>query len=116
MAGLTIATIDFEVRSFEEVEPRIRGEITPSFNNTLRSSISSQKRNFRGVTASFNKTKYDAIVAAIANGATVTVTGSVLLGASLSCKVTATYALTGIATVDAGYNHIYVASFTIAQV
>lgn len=107
MAALTIASTDLNVSEFEELPPRRRGDITVSFANTLRSSVSSEKREFRTVTSPVNRTTYQAIQAAFTNGASATVTGDVLLGSSLTCKGTVGYSLVGIGTADAGYNFLY---------
>lgn len=115
MAGLTVASTDFECVSFTEDAPRYRGEILVAFNNTLRSSISSEKRVIRATTSPVNKTKYEAMQAAFANGASMTVTGDLLLGDSLTMKGTFSASVTGIATADAGYTHVYSITFTLAE-
>lgn len=115
MAGLTVGGTDFECEAFSEGVPRYRGEIMTAFDNTLRSSISSEKRQIQATTSPVSKTKYEAMQSALANGASVTVTGDLLLGDSLTMKGTVTYALVGLGSADAGYNHNYRLQFNLAE-
>lgn len=115
MAAFSIAGNTLPISSFEELEPRRRGEITVAFANTLRSSVSSEKRQFRVVSTPVNNTLATTIRTALANAATVVVTGDVLLGVSLNCKGTVTYALVGIGSLDAGYNFVYVLTLMLME-
>ena len=116
MAGLTVAGTDFELTAFEELEPRTKGQLVPTFDNTLRSGIHSEKRRFRATTSPVSKTKYEAMQTAFANGASMTVTGDVLLGDSLTMRGRLTYSLAGVHTADAGYNHVYSLTFSLEEV
>lgn len=116
MASLTIASTDFECTAFSEGAPVPRGEILRAFDLTARSSISAEKRTIQATTSPVSKTKYDAMQSAFALGATVTVTGDLLLGDSLSMKGTVAYSLVGIGTADSGYNHLYVLTFTLTEI
>lgn len=90
MPALVIdSSVNLDVQSFVENEPRERGSVKPSFNNTLRSAVSDDKRNFQAVTAPFDDTTRDALRAAIANRAPVDVTGDCLDGDTVTCSITA---------------------------
>lgn len=115
MAGLTVAGTDFECEAFEELEPITKGEITRTFNNTGVTTISSEKRRFRAVTSPVNKTKFEAMETAFANGASFTVSGDLLLGDSVTCRGRFTATLAGIGTADAGYNHVYRLAMSLEQ-
>lgn len=116
MAGLTVAGTDFECESFEEMDPLTKGEITRTFNGTGVTTISVEKRRFRAVTSPVNKTKFEAMESAFALGASMTVTGDLLLGDSVTCRGRFTASVAGISTADAGYNHVYRLTFLLEQV
>ena len=115
MPAFTLAGTSYDITAFEEGVPRQRGEIMTAFDNTLRSSISSEKRTFTATTAPLSKTKYEAAKTALANGASATLTGDVLLGASVTVRGTVRYALVGTGTADTGYFQQYVLTFNLAE-
>lgn len=115
MAGLSIASHDLEVTSFTETAPINVGEASRAFAGGARSSVRTQKRTFQATTAPYSKTTYDAIVGHVANDTPVSVSGSCLVGATLTCLVRVTYDLVGIGTADAGYNFLYVMSLAIEE-
>lgn len=116
MAALTIAGTDLHITAFEEMEPETKGELVATFDKTLTSTISDEKRRFRAVTVQSSKTVYDAMQAAFANGASFTATGTVLLGDSLTCRGRISYALAAIGASDGGYLHQYVMTLTFQEV
>jgi hypothetical protein len=96
MPGLIIdTTINLEVQSFQELEPRQRGQVIPAFNNSLRSTVSDGKRNFQAVTEPLSASERDALRTAIANSIPVDVAGDCLEGDTVECIVTATWDLFG---------------------
>jgi hypothetical protein len=116
MAALTLGGTSLAVMEFEELEPETKGELVTTFDKTLTSTISSEKRRFRVVSSPVSKTVYDALETVFANGASFTATGDVLLGDSLTCRGRISYKLVGIGTADAGYNFLFVITATFQVV
>jgi hypothetical protein len=116
MAALSIAGTALNVVQFEEMEPETKGELITTFDKTLVSTISDEKRKFRVVTAPHSKTVYDAMQSAFANGASFTATGDLFLGDSLTCRGRVSYALVGLGTSDGGYLWNYVLTLTFQEV
>ena len=118
MAGITLASVDFECPEggFRELPPITKGELVRTFDKTLTSTISAEKRKFQITTSPVSKTKYDSMQTAFANGASMTLTGDLLLGDSVTVRGAVSYSLVGIGTADAGYNHLYVLSFDVEEV
>lgn len=117
MAFLTIAGIDIACEKFSKGAPRLVGTAEPAFAGNLRNGIRATKRTWNGKSIALDTTTYANFLAAIANGAIVTVTGDALQGASVSCQVFeqgADTSTTG--TLTAGYNFLWNVSFNIAEV
>jgi hypothetical protein len=115
MPAFSVAGTTLAIEQFEELEPVTKGELVETFDKTLTSTISDEKRRFRVVSAPVNKTTYDAMETAFANGASFTVTGDVLLGDSVTCRGRISYSLVGIGTADAGYNFHFVLTMTLQE-
>lgn len=98
MPGLSIESVDLEVQSFQAGAPRQRGEVSASFNNTLRSSVSDEQPIFTAVTAPLDSTELAALQAAIANSTPVDVSGDCLGAETIECIVTMSYELQGAGT------------------
>lgn len=116
MAAFTLASTSFGIEEFEELEPVTKGELVETFDKTLTSTISDEKRRFRAVSAPVSKTVYDAMETAFASGASFTVTGDLFLGDSLTCRGRVSYRLVGIGTADAGYLFNYRLTMTFQEV
>lgn len=110
MAGLVIGAVSLETQSFQELTPRERGSVSASFNNKLRSSISSSFREFQATTSPITTAQRDSLNAAIANSTPVNVSGDNLGAAVIQCIVTATYALFPGTAAD---SLLYIASLSI---
>ena len=95
MAVFSVDGIELGIQSFREAEGRTRGEDTPAFDNTLRSSVSEEYRKFEAVTAPMSASTKDTLQAAIANRTPVDVTGDALGGATVECIVRASFELFG---------------------
>lgn len=115
MAALTVAGTSLPVAEFTEGVPRQRGAVTPAFNNTLRSSVISEKRQFTVVTAPVDNTYWTAMKSALADGADVTVTGDLILGASLTMKGTVAAQLVGTGQNVSGYPFVYVLTISLQE-
>ena len=90
MAFLTIAGIDVDMTDFSANEPEEVGESHRAFSGALRTTVRAEKRAWTGTTVPLDDTAAGALIAAVAGGAFVTVTGAALQAASVTCKVTVT--------------------------
>ncbi len=115
MSTFSVAGQVLGITRFVENEPIDVGETTRAFAGGARSSVRAQKRTFTATTSPQSKTVYDALLAACAKDADVTVTGDVVFGVALTCKVRLTYDLVGIGTAVDGYTFLYVLTLTIKE-
>ena len=92
MAFLTLAgiTIDVSTDGASQLEGDVVGEKARMFDGTLRSTVRATKRAWRITSPVLTQVQESAIRTAIANHATVTLSGDIVGGANVSVKVTPT--------------------------
>jgi hypothetical protein len=103
MAVFSVAGIELGIASFREGRGRTRGEVTPAFDNTLRSSVSEEYRIFEATTGPMSAATKDSLQAAIANATPVDITGDAVNGATIECIVEASFQLFGTALASFEY-------------
>ncbi len=89
MAALTVAGTALELSEGGEGDPIYIGEEAETSSGSLRNAVTGQKRTFSFVTVETIEATWDTLRAAIANGAQVTCSGSILSGDSITASVKA---------------------------
>lgn len=87
MSALTIAGTALEIAEGGEDPPVFVGEVSDSFSGIERNSVRGQKRAFSFVTAPTVEATWDTLRAAVAEGAQVTCSGTLLSGDSITARV-----------------------------
>lgn len=87
MASLTIAGTALDCSEGGEGQPILIGESSRAYAGSLRNSERGQKRTFSVTTIPYVEATKDTVLAAIAQGAQVTCSGTALGGDSLTMQV-----------------------------
>lgn len=104
------------VVQFRENEPRRKGSVFPTFNNSLRSNISSEKRQFTVTTAPLGKTDFDAAREAASMGAAVLMHGTLLHDELLEVRASVASEHVGIGAEEEGFLHLSAVTLSLGEV